>query len=85
MTTEMREAIVTIEEFLDGTDDVWAWDDFLSVPPRDPLVTTIQGFCRQLRSDYPPTDRREYCSAEGKARLRSYIEEVRGLGATGRT
>lgn len=85
MTTEMRDAIVTIEEFLDGTGNMWGWDDFLSVPPRDPMVTTIQGFCRQLRTDYPPTDRHEYCSAEGKARLRLYLEEVRSQGAHGPT
>lgn len=76
MTTEMREAIDTIEEFLNGTGNMWAWDDFLSVPPRDPMVTTIQGFCRQLRTDYPPTDRREYCNEDGKLRLRLYLAEV---------
>ena len=76
MTTEMREAIVTIEEFLKGTGNMWAWDDFLSVPTRDPLVTVAQGFCRQLRSDYPPTNPIEYCSEAGKRRLRCYLEEL---------
>lgn len=83
MTTELRDAIETIEEFLDGTGNMWGWDDFLSVPPRDPAVATIQGFCRQLRADYPPADRREYCSAEGKARLRVYIDEIRTQGSKG--
>lgn len=54
MTRELQDAIETIEEFLDGTGNMWGWDDFLSVPPRDPAVATIQGFCRQLRADYPP-------------------------------
>jgi hypothetical protein len=76
MTADMREAIVTIEEFLRGTLSMYTWDDFLSVPPRDPLVTTLQGFCRQLRSDYPPTNSFEYCSEAGKARLRRHLEEL---------
>jgi hypothetical protein len=78
MTKEMQEAIATIEEFLNGTGNMWEWDDFLSVPPRDPLVTTLQGFCRQLRSDFPPANVREYCSEEGKQRLRSYLATFAG-------
>ncbi len=76
MTIDMREAIVTIEEFLSGTLSMYTWDDFLSVPPRDPMVTILQGFCRQLRSDYPSTNPLEYCSEAGKARLRRYLEEL---------
>lgn len=72
----MQEAIVTIEEFLSGTGNMWEWDDFLSVPPRDPLVTTIQGFCRQLRFDFPPASPREYCSEKGKQQLRLYLAEI---------
>lgn len=84
MTQEMREAMVTIEEFLNGTGDMWAWDDFLSVPPRDPIVRSVQGFRRQLPGDYPLTDRREYCSEEGKARLRLYLERLRSQEAADR-
>jgi hypothetical protein len=76
MTTEMLEAIATIEEFLSGSGNMWAWDDFLSIPARDPLVAVVQGFCSQLRSDYPPTNRVEYCSEAGKRRLRSYLEAL---------
>jgi hypothetical protein len=85
MTTEMQEAIVTIEEFLNGTGNMWSWDDFLSVPPRDPMVTAMQGFCRQLRTDYPPVDRREYCSEDGKVRLQLYLAEVRNQWTPGPT
>lgn len=76
MTSEMQDAINTVNEFLNGTGSMWAWDDFLSVPPRDPQVTALQGFCRQLRSDYPPLSPREYCNEAGKAHLRSYVEEL---------
>ena len=76
MTQEMDEAMVTIREFLDGTGNMWEWDDFLSVPPRDPAVIAIQGFCRQLRADYPPLNTRDYCSAAGKDRLRTFIANL---------
>lgn len=83
MAVEMRDAILTIEEFLDGTGNMRAWDDFLSVPPRDPILASIQGFCRQLRTDYPPTSRLQYCSEDGKARLRLYLAEVQRQCAPG--
>jgi hypothetical protein len=73
MTKEMDDAFVTIHDFLDGTGNMWAWDDFLSVPPRDPKVMAIQGFCRQLRSDYPPLNAHDYCSDAGKNRLRTFV------------
>lgn len=75
MTAEMRDAIATVEAFLNGTGNMWTWDDFLSVPPLDPAVTILQGFCRKLRSDYPPENPIAYCSDEGKAVLRRHIDE----------
>lgn len=75
MTQELDEAIVTIREFLDGTGNMWAWDDFLSVPPRDPRVIALQGFCRQLRADYPPLNKGDYCSDAGKDRLRTFVAD----------
>lgn len=73
--------MVTIEEFLNGTGDMWAWDDFLSVPPRDPSFGAFRGFAGSYQGTYPPTDRCEYCSEEGKARLRLYLERLRSQEA----
>ena len=78
MTREMADAVETIYEFLNGTGNMWAWDDFLSVPPRDPRVTVLQGFCRQLRSDFPPMDKHGYCSVAGKDRLRDFLADQLG-------
>jgi hypothetical protein len=78
MTQEMADAVDTIREFLDGSGNMWAWDDFLSVPPKDPRVTVLQGFCRQLRADYPPLNRQDYCSDAGKDRLRAFLADQMG-------
>lgn len=59
MTQQVADAVVTIRKFLDGTGNMWKWNDFLSVPTRDPGVTILQGFCRQLRADYPPLNKQD--------------------------
>lgn len=76
ISREMRETIVTIREFLDGTVNGNEWDDFLSVPPRDPEVTKVQAFCRQLRADFRPESRVEYCNEIGRDRLRALLVEL---------
>ncbi len=73
---EMQSALVTVRDFLDGKGDPWAWDDLLSLPPRDPAVIRLQGICRQLPSDYPPERRIDYCSTEGLVFLEHVLEGI---------
>jgi hypothetical protein len=76
LSEEMQSALVTIREFLDGKGDPWAWDDFLSVPTNDPAVSSLQGICRQLPSQYPPERKIDYCSNAGMLYLRHVLEEM---------
>lgn len=76
MSKAMEEAIATIRDFLDGRGNPWAWDDFLSVPPSDPEVVRLQGFCRKLAYDYPPQESTEFCSSAGMDRLRAEVDQL---------
>jgi hypothetical protein len=69
ISKEMQEAIATIRAFLDGTAGKWDWDDFLSTPAVDPSVKWVQGYCLQLRRDFPPENKIGYCSDTGMKRL----------------
>ena len=51
LSEELRDAVETIRHFLDGTDDKWEWDDFISVPTKSQDVMQLQGFCRELSTD----------------------------------
>lgn len=76
MSEEMRAALDSVRDFLEGTGGDWDWDDFLSVPARDPNAKRLQGFCRQLTHDFPPETRTEYCSRSGMERLRAVLDET---------
>lgn len=73
---ELRDALITIRRFLDGTDEVWDWDDFLSVPAQTTKVAQLQGFCRQLPTAYPPEQKTDYCNALGLQKLREVVIET---------
>ncbi|MBA5872857.1 MAG: hypothetical protein GDA68_23175 [Nitrospira sp. CR2.1] len=76
MSSEMAEALAVIRNFIEDKEEPWEWDDFLSVPPKDPDVVRLQGFCRQLTHDYPPEHENQYCSSTGMERLRTLLEEL---------
>jgi hypothetical protein len=75
---ELRDAVVAIRHFLDGTGDKWEWDDFISVPAKNQEVARLQGFCQQLPELYPPVNKTDYRSATGLVRLREILAEVEG-------
>lgn len=72
----IHEAAGVIRRFLEGTGDEWEWDDFLSIPQSDPETSKIQGFCRQLHSDYPSSKRTEYCNEDGLHMLRRLLKKL---------
>lgn len=74
MTGEMREALITIRNFLKDGGGSWEWKDFLSVPASDPAVLRLQEFCIDLPFQYPPEEKGEYCSQDGLERLREILQ-----------
>ena len=78
LTDEMKDALATVQRFLDGTDGTWEWDDFLSVPAVDPKVKELQDFCCRLPVDYPPQRQIDFCNHEGLDALRLFITAKSG-------
>jgi hypothetical protein len=76
MTSEMREAVLTIRRFLRGEGSGWEWKDFLSIPASDPAVLRLQELCIDLPFQYPPEEKDEYCGPDGLERLRGIVEDL---------
>lgn len=76
MSNEMREALEVARDFLSGQGGPWDWGEFINLPVRDPAASRFQDFCRSLPVTFPPINPIEYCSDDGKAALRRYIDEL---------
>jgi hypothetical protein len=74
-TTEY--VIEEIEKFLNGTGGAYDWDDFTSIPIRDPHLNSIRIECAELRESYPPTSDDGYCGHEGLDRLREILDGLK--------
>ena len=62
-----------IEQFLEGTGDRWAWDDFTSIKIVDPDLDAIRRRCSEL---YDGTGH-QYCGPEGFNEMRLMVEGLR--------
>lgn len=72
----------TIERFLDGRGDPWEWDDFVSIPLRDPYLERIRIRCAYLDQE-DPSSGDSYTGEEGVVVLRELVRELRS-DASGR-
>jgi len=66
-----------LQQFLEGKGNPYEWDDFLSIPIKDPYLDSIKNRCHRLQGDYPPTEPGHWCSAKGEEILREYIKELK--------
>ena len=71
------EVATHIEQFLAGTGKEWDWDDFTSVPIRNPDLDKIRIRCLHLDEEFPPAVAGAYCSPEGEVVLQSFANELR--------
>ena len=67
----------TIEDFLNGTGGMWDWDDFISVPLKDPKLDAIRRECVYVEYDFPPQDKGQWCSEAGCKALRDIARRIR--------
>ncbi|MFZ2643176.1 MAG: hypothetical protein WA117_19445 [Verrucomicrobiia bacterium] len=67
----------SIEAFLNGTSEVWDWDDFISSKQSDPVIEEIRLRCANLPWEFPPNHPGEYCGDAGTRVLRDYIHRLR--------
>jgi hypothetical protein len=66
----------TIERFLDGICRRWDWDDFCTVPIRDPQLDAIRLRCAGLSQEFPTAEKGHYCSKAGLEVLRQMVREL---------
>ena len=72
-----EEVASTIEGFVNGTGNQWAWDGFTSIRLDDPGLEAIRQKCVNMPIEYPPTQPRDYCSEGGKEQMRQLAKDLR--------
>ena len=82
MDRSREEIADIIERFLVGIGSQWEWDDFCSLPIRDPQLDSIRARCISLPQEHPPVKKGYYCSEAGIEILRQIIFELRRPGTS---
>lgn len=72
-----EEVANTIDDFVNGGDNQWAWDGFTSIRIDDPELEAIRQKVVALPVEFPPANRRDYTSEAGKNRMRQMVSELR--------
>ena len=72
-----EEVANTIEGFVNGSGNQWAWDGFTSIRLDDPELEAIRQKIVALPAEFPPTNPRDYCSEAGMERMRQMAQEIR--------
>jgi hypothetical protein len=69
-----------IQDFLDGTGDRWAWDDFISISRRqfrDEYLSNVRFQCDMMPLWHPSTKLGQYCSDDGLWLLQRIVDDLR--------
>jgi hypothetical protein len=77
MKRTLEEVASTIEGFINGTGNQWAWDGFTSIRLDDPELEAIRKKVVALPMDFPSANPREYCSEAGMEQLRQIVQDLR--------
>ena len=67
----------TIDGFVNGTGNQWAWDGFTSIRLDDPELEAIRQQIVALPAEFPAANPREYCSEAGMERMRQIVQDLR--------
>jgi hypothetical protein len=78
-TTPLSKADVAkyLEDFVNNEGGDWDWDDFTSIPIKDPELDKVRQFCEEARLRWPAPDGRGWCSDEGLAQIRALAAQLR--------
>lgn len=69
--TRKQEIAEIIMRFVENrSEDELEWDDFVSVREKDPAFEAVRLRCAAVREEFPPKDKRDYCSEAGFNELR---------------
>lgn len=76
MTNERVQIADLVRRFIQGNVESYEWDDFISIPHKDQELEELRVACVRLPKDYPPADRRHYCSQAGLAKLEGLVSRL---------
>ncbi len=71
-----KEVLNFLQDFIDGKDGEWDWDDFISIPINDPYLEQIRRRCAGLREEFPPQNKHSYCGEGGVTVIQAYLDEL---------
>ena len=71
----------TIDGFVNGTGNQWAWDGFTSIRLDDPELEAIRQKIVALPIEFPPANPRDYCSEAGMEQMRQILQDLRARSA----
>ena len=77
MDRSREEIADIIERFLVGIGSQWEWDDFCSLPIRDPQLEQVRARCASLPQEFPSVQKGHYCADAGMAVMRQIIFDLR--------
>jgi hypothetical protein len=72
-----EEVANTIDGFVNGTGNQWAWDGFISIRLDDPELEAIREKIVALPVEFPPSNPKDYCSAAGTEKMRQFVQDLR--------
>ena len=78
-----EEVASTIEGFVNGTGNQWAWDGFTSIRLDDPELEAIRHKIVDLPAEFPSPNPRDYCNEQGMERMRQMAQELRIRSGSG--
>ena len=82
MNRSPEEVANTIEGFVNGAGDQFAWDGFISIRLDDPQLEAARQKCVAIRNEFPPSDPKAYCSDAGLNAMRQIVQDLRSGTAT---
>ena len=77
-----EEVANTIEGFVNGTGNQWAWDGFTSIRLDDPELEAIRQKMVALPAEFPSPNPKDYCNEQGMERMRQIVQELRARSGT---
>ena len=76
MSQERTQIAALIRRFVQGNVEPYEWDDFVSIPLKDPELEELRIACVNLPKRFPPSDRRHYCSQAGLENLEALVRRL---------
>lgn len=55
-----------IRSFVDGSCGSWDWDEFTSIPAKDPEIERLRQMINEIPDEYPPCEKTHWCNDAGR-------------------